>query len=258
VGRSVFTSAALLATAAASAQTLGDARAPAPDEAELAAIDRAWAERESARLFALRRRVRPYVELGPAVLRARDDLTDGLALRREPALAAAVSLGARYAFAPAFEVHARLEVIGPFGVGAIDEGAFARAAMTPCEGSLHFDYAPGTGLLLSLEAGLRVRVLSSRSPFYVGLGARAGVQTSFGEGPYAVRCVDVAGRERSRVTGSTSAAALALDLGAALETGYRFGDEERWDVGLRLLMQGIGTDAMGVAGALVALGWSLR
>ena len=256
--RTVFTSAALLASAAASAQTLGDARAPVPDEAELAAIDRAWAERESARLFALRRRVRPYVELGPAVLRARDDLTDGLALRREPALAAAVSLGARYAFAPAFEVHARLEAIGPFAVGAIDEGAFARAAMSPCEGSLHFDYAAGTGLLLSVEVGLRVRGLSSRSPFYVGLGARPGVQTSFGDGPYAVRCVDAAGRERSRVTGSTSVAAFALDLGAALETGYRFGDEERWDVGLRLLMQGIGTDAMGVAGAIVALGWSLR
>jgi len=258
VPRTVFTSAALLATAAASAQTLGDERALAPDAAELAALDGFWAERESARLFALRHRIRPYIELGSAFLRARDDLTDGLARRREPTPAAAVSFGARYAFAPAFELHTRLEVIGPFAVGAIDEGAFARTAVTPCEGSLHFDYAAGTGLLLSLEAGVRARVLSSRSPFYVGLGARAGVPTSFGDGPYAIRCVDAAGRERSRVTGSTSVAALALDLGAVLETGYRFGDEERWDVGLRLIMQGIGTDGMGVAGALVALGWSLR
>ena len=65
-------------------------------------------------------------------------------------------------------------------------------------------------------------------------------------------------RRSSRCNRSTSVAAFALHLAAALAPGYRFGDEERWDVGLRLLVQRIGTDAMGVAGAIVALGWSLR
>lgn len=256
--RTVFTSAAVLVTAAASAQTLGDERVPVPDEAELAAIDRAVAERESARLFGLRHRLRPYVELGAAVLRAREDVANGLGLRREPAPAVAVALGVRYGLASLFELHGRVEAIGPFGVGAIDEGAFARTAMTPCEGALHYDYAPGTGLLLSLEVGARARVFTSRSPFYVGVGARLGMQSSFGEGGYAIRCVDAAGAERSRVTGRTPIAAQALDLGAVLETGYRFGEDERWDVGLRLLVQRIGDEGMGVAGAQVALGWSLR
>jgi hypothetical protein len=258
VGRTVATAAALLLPAAALGQTLGDERAVAPDEAELAAIERAWDARESARLAALRRRVRPYVELGPSVLRARDDRSDGLFLRRDAAAAVSLALGVRYGFAPAFEVHGRMEAVGPLAVGAIDDAASARAATAPCAGTLRFDFVSAAGALLTLEAGVRARVFNARSPFYVGVGARLGAQVTGGDGPYAIRCVDAAGVERSRVSGAADAGSLALDVGAALETGYRFGDGERWDVGLRLLVHRIGTDAAGVAGAQVALGWSLR
>lgn len=256
--RTVATAAALLAAETALAQTLGDERAPPPDARELDAVEREVAERDVAALYAARRRVRPYVELGPAVLRARDDARDGLLLRRDPAVAAALAVGVRWGFAPAFEVHGRFEVVGPLRLGALDDAASARAAMAPCAGSLRFDFVDAAGALLTLEAGARARVFNARSPFYVGLAARLGAQVTGGEGPYAIRCVDASGAERSRVAGSASAGSFTLDVGAALETGYRFGEGERWDVGLRLLVHRIGTGDAGVAGAQVALGWALR
>ncbi len=256
--RTIALALALAGPATARGQTLGDERAPPPDAAELDAIEREVAAGEVARRFAVRRRLRPYFEVGPAVLRGRDELRDGLLLRREATVAPAFAAGVRWGFAPAFEVHGRLEVMAPFTVGALDAGASVRAAMAPCVGSLRFDLAAVTGALLTLEAGARARVFDARSPFYVGLAARLGAQVTTGRGDYAIRCVDAAGTERGRVSGSTPAGSLTLDVGAALETGYRFGAGEPWDLGLRLLFHRIGSSDAGVAGAQVALGWSLR
>ncbi len=245
-----------LSARAARAQTLGDDRALAPDAAELDAIERAWRRRETERLFALRHRVRLIVEAGASVTRYREHVTDAVTLRRDPSLAAMAAVGGRYALTPAFEVHLRGELVAPLPVGAIDNGAFARVATTPCDATRRYDLAPATAAALTLDAGFRVRAITALSPFYVGGALRLTGQVSTGSGEWAVRCVDARGATVSEVTGSVDASAAVVDVGASLETGYRFGERESWDVGIRMTVQALGTNAAGLGGAQFFVGWS--
>lgn len=240
----------------ARAQDLGGESAPAPDLAESEAIERAWRDREGARLLALRHRARWYVEAGGAVLLYSEHVTDAVTLRREPSLGASLAVGLRYGINAYFEVQGSVEVIGPLALGAIDNGAFARVATAPCDGSRRFDLAPGTAALVSLAVGFRVRVFRALSPFYVGGGLRLTGQVSGGGGAYAVRCVDDGGRETSRLSGNAAAEAVTPDVGAYLETGYRVGERETWDVGIRMLTTVLSTPAPG--GAQFFVGWSFR
>lgn len=250
--------AACLAASPACAQTLGDDRVLAPDTAELEAIERAWRARESERLFALRHRVRLTLEAGGAVALYREHVTDALTLRREAALAPMLAVGARYGIIPSFEVQARVELVAPLPLGVIDNGAFTRAAMKSCDGARAFDLAQTLAAMLTLDAGFRVRVFSSLSPFYVGASMRLSGQFSGGgDGAWAVRCVDARGATTSQIRGSVDRSTASLDVGASLETGYRFGERESWDVGLRLTVQALGTNEAGVAGAQFYVGWSL-
>ncbi len=249
---------ACLTAGIARAQTLGDDHVLAPDAAELEAIERAWRDRERERLFALRHRVRLTVEAGGAVALYREHITDALTLRREAALAPMLAVGARYGVIPSFEVQARVELVAPLPLGVIDNGAFTRAAMTSCDGARAFDLAQTMAAVLTLDAGFRVRVFSSLSPFYVGASMRVSGQFSGGgDGAWAVRCVDERGATTAQLRGAVDRSTASLDVGAALETGYRFGARESWDVGLRLTVQALGTNEAGVAGAQFYVGWSL-
>lgn len=250
--------AALLLPSSTPAQTLGDDDALPPDEREVEAITRAWRERETQRLHAVRHRIWGVVDVGVAVLRYREYVTDTLTLRREDALAPTLALGARYGITPAFELFGRVEVTAPVRVGVIDNTAFTRASATACDGTRRFELAPATAALATLELGFRTRVLTSLSPFFVGVGLRLGVQVSSGSGAWAIQCVDDRGRDTSRIAGESSGEALRMDLGAVLETGYRFGDDERWQLGLRMLVQALGTNDAGLGGAQLALGWAFR
>lgn len=250
-------SALCLASRPASAQTLGDERAPPPDAAELEAIERAWRAAETERRFALRHHVRLTLEVGGAVTLFREFESDGLLLRREPSLAAMISAGARYGVTPAFEVHGRAEITGPLSVTAIDASAYPRVAMTSCAGQRTFELASATGAAITLDAGFRVRVLNALSPFYVGASVRLSNQFSAGGGTWSARCVDDRGATLSRVSGEVDASALRLDVGAALETGFRFGVREAWDLGIRMTVQALGTNDASVGGAQFFVGWSL-
>lgn len=250
--------AALLMASPAPAQTLGDEDALPPDEGEVEAITAAWRARETQRLHALRHRVWGVFEVGVSVLRYREFVTDTLTLRRDDALAPTLAAGARYGVTPAFELQGRVELTGPVAVGAIDNVAFERAAATACDGTRRYELAHAGALVAALEIGFRARVLTSLSPFFVGVALRAAAQASFGGGAWAIQCVDARGRGLSRITGDTSGEALRVDLGGVLETGYRFGDDERWQLGLRMLIHALGTNDAGVGGAQLSLGWAFR
>jgi hypothetical protein len=239
------------------AQTLGDDRAPAPDAAELDAIEQAWRAAETQRRFAIRHTIHLTLEVGGSVTLFREFTRGGLLLRREPSLAALVSAGARYGVTPAFEVHGRAEIVAPLTVSAIDASAYPRVAMTTCEGQRVFDLATATAAAVTLDAGFRVRVLSALSPFYVGASLRLSSQFSTGGGTWSARCLDDRGATVSRVSGQVDASALVLDVGAGLETGFRFGEREAWDVGIRMTVQALGTNEAGLGGAQLFLGWSL-
>jgi hypothetical protein len=241
----------------ARAQTLGDDLAPAPDAAEREAIERAWRAAEIERRFAVRHRLRLTLEVGGAVTLFREHQSDALLLRREPSLAAMVSAGARYGVTPSFEVHGRAEIVGPLSVGVIDAGAYPRVAMTSCEGQRRFELASAAGATVTLDAGFRARVFSALSPFYVGASVRLASQFSSGGGTWSARCVDDRGATLSRVSGEVDGSAAVFDVGAALETGFRFGEREAWDVGIRMTVQALGTNDAGVGGAQFFLGWSL-
>ncbi len=246
-----------LAPRIAHAQTLGDETAPAPDATELEAIERAWRAAETERRFALRHRVRLTLEVGGSVNLFREHESDSLLLRREPSLAAMISAGARYGVTPSFEVHGRAEIVGPLDVSVIDASAYPRVSMTACDGQRQFELAKATGAAVTLDAGFRVRVLSALSPFYVGASVRITSQFSAGGGAWSARCVDDMGATVSRVRGEVDGSATVLDLGAALETGYRFGEREQWDLGIRMTVQALGTNDAGVGGAQLFLGWTL-
>lgn len=100
-----------------------------------------------------------------------------------------------------------------------------------------------------------MRLLSLRSPFYVGLGVRAGLQIGAGTGTGVVRCIGRDGRENSRVSMDLSGGAMIPLLGGELETGFRFGDREEFDLSLRLLASLVNVESPGPSGAQLTLSW---
>jgi hypothetical protein len=71
-----------------------------------------------------------------------------------------------------------------------------------------------------------------------------------------VRCHQLTGATTTLARGTSSGETVVGDVGAHFETGYRFGVRERWDVGLRALVHALGTNAAGIGGAQLFLGWS--
>ncbi len=245
-----------LAPLSAGAQGLGDATAPPPDAAELDAIEQAWRARETARRFALRHTWRFFTEAGVSAFRYREHVTDDLTLRREDALAPFVAAGLRYGVTALVEVHARAEFAGPLPVRAMRNADFTAVAATPCDGQRDFSLVSVTGALATLDVGIRGRVFQALSPFYLGASLRVSAQPVWGGGAWSVRCIDASGAARPSNTGSADVSALVFDVGASLDTGYRFGANEAWEVGLRLLVHALGTNDAGLGGGSFFVGWS--
>lgn len=255
--RSITLAAIALFTArpeCAYAQTITDALTT-PTHTELSTLRRTVDASRTAETRALRHRLRWFVEAGGALL---DEATtrDGDALvTRGPSLNALVALGLRVGIGDLVEVHSRVEITGPMPITRLPDALTALASATRCDGSRSFELPAGLGGMFTAEAGVRMRLLSLRSPFYVGLGVRAGLQIGAGTGTGVVRCIGRDGRENSRVSMDLSGGAMIPLLGGELETGFRFGDREEFDLSLRLLASLVNVESPGPSGAQLTLSW---
>lgn len=243
---------ALMVTAFAS-----DAAAQPQPTSREAAIASAR-ERDLADTLSSRRELRVLLELGASVFSSSASDTRDALLRRRPGIGAMMAVGARTGLGGWLEAHLRLELTGPLSIETYPHSVSDAVAATRCEGSRVFDLPTAPAMTFYLEPGIRLRVLSMRSPFYVGVGIRLGIQAGSAEGPVSVRCVGADGATRDTTQGMAARAPLVSELGGQIETGFRFGDRESWDIGLRLIAQGVGTEDPGIRGMQFFLGWHPR
>ena len=235
------------------AQTFVDLPPSAPVAPSAAAI-----RREEARLRAPRARWRPSVEGGVAVLSGLDRAGEEGVVEWASALTLAIGLDARRAIGDLLEVHGRLEFLGPQVMTLVPRALSERVAGMACAGSRAFDPLPGWGAQAGLSFGVRARVFSLRSPFYVGLAMRMGLWVGSASGESVAYCVNADHSVRTLGREQTSASSTLIDLGGTLETGFRFGALEEGVLSLRLLAGGVGVGEPAVRGALLTFGWSLR
>lgn len=214
--------------------------------------------REEEAIRAPRARWRPAVEGGVAVLSGFNRAGDVGVVDWSPAITLAVGLDARRAIGDLLEIHGRLEFLGPQVMTVVPRALSERVAGMACAGSRAFDGLPGWGAQAGLSFGVRARVFSLRSPFYVGLAMRVGLWAGSASGESVAYCVNADHSVRTLGREQTSAASSLLDLGGTLETGFRFGAREEGVLSLRLLAGDVGVGDPAVRGALLTFGWSLR
>ena len=205
-----------------------------------------------------RLRWRPVIEAGAAALATIGRTSDAGVLAWSPALTLALSVDVRRAVSDLLEIHGRLDFTGPQGMTVVPRALSERVAGLPCAGSRSFDSLGGWGARAGLSFGVRARVFSLRSPFYVGLAIGMAVSGGSASGESAAYCVS--GDHSIRLLGRESATigATLVDLGGTLETGFRFGPHEEGVLSLRLLAGGVGAGEPAVRGTVLTFGWSLR
>lgn len=235
------------------AQTVTDALTT-PTARELAALRASVDQGERDRLRALRRR-RWFVEAGAALLDEASVRDADALVTRGASLNALVAMGVRLGVGDLLELHGRVEIAGPIPITRLPDALSAMAAAQRCDGSRSFELPAGLGGAFTLELGARLRLLSIRSPFYVGFGVRAGLQVGAGTGEGVVRCVGRDGVERSRVSLLLTEGAAVPTLGGQLETGFRFGDREEFDLSLRMLASLVNVESAGPSGAQLTFSW---
>ena len=214
--------------------------------------------REDEVLRAPRLRWRPAIEGGVGVLSEVGHRTDAGVLAWSAALTLALGVDLRRAVSDRLEVHGRLEFQGPQVMTAVPRALSDRVASMACAGSRSFESLTGWGAHAGLSFGVRARVFSLRSPFYVGIAMRVGVWAGSASGTAVASCVgaDHGARTLDRETASVGGA--LVDLGGALETGFRFGAREEAAFSLRLQAGGVGFGEPAVRGAALSFAWSLR
>lgn len=209
-------------------------------------------------LRALRRRWRPSIEAGVAVLADAGTTDAAGVIAWPPALTFALGVDLRRGLSDLLELHGRLELFGPQTMTVVPAGQSARVAPMACAGSRSFAPLTGWGLHAGLSVGLRARVFALRSPFFVGLAMRVGLWAGGASGEATATCLTTLGETRLLDREQGSVGASLLDLGGALETGFRFGAREEGTLSLRLIAGGIGAGDPAVRGAVFTFGWSLR
>lgn len=214
--------------------------------------------REDDALRGLRARWRPSVELGAAVLGDVGRATADGVVDWPSALTLSLGVDARRAVSDLLEIHGRLEFVGPQRVAVVPRALSEAVAPLACAGTRAFSPLSGFGAHAGVSVGLRARVFSLRSPFYVGLALRAAVWLGGASGEAVATCVasDGSGRVLDRASGSVTSS--FVELGGALETGFRFGAREQFGLSLRLIAGGVGVGDPAVRGAVLSFGWSLR
>jgi hypothetical protein len=214
--------------------------------------------REEDALRAPRARWRPAIEGGVAVLSGLGRANNEGLVDWSPALTLALGLDARRAIGDLLEIHGRLEFLGPQVMTVVPRALSERVAGMACAGSRAFGALPGWGAQAGLSFGVRTRVFSLRSPFYVGLAMRVGLWAGSASGESVAYCVNADHSVRTLGREEASVGSTLIDLGGTLETGFRFGAREEGVLSLRLLAGGVGLGDPAVRGALLTLGWSLR
>lgn len=214
--------------------------------------------REDDAVRAPRARWRPAIEGGIVVLSGLARTSSEGVADWSSALTLAVGLDTRRAIGDLLEVHGRLEFLGPQVMTAVPRALSEGVMGMACAGSRSFDPLPGWGAQAGLSFGLRARVFSLRSPFYVGLAMRVGLWIGSASGESVAYCVSADRSVRALGREAASVGSTFLDLGGALETGFRFGAREEGALSLRLLAGGVGVGEPAVRGALLSFGWSLR
>ncbi len=218
----------------------------------------ASAGRDDAALRSLRARWRPSIELGPAVLGNVGRTTADGVVDWPSALTLSLGVDARRAVGDLLEIHARLEFVGPQRVTVVPQSLSERVAPLACAGTRAFDPLTGWGVHAGLSVGLRARVFSLRSPFYVGLALRTTVWIGSVGGEAVASCLSGGGSARVLDRVEASLVSSIAELGGTLETGFRFGAREEMALSLRLLAGGVGVGDPAVRGAVLSFGWSLR
>lgn len=213
--------------------------------------------REGDAIRAQRLRWRAAVEGGVAALSDVGHTNDEGVVAWSAALTLAIGLDVRRAIGDLMEIHGRLEFHGPQVMTAVPRALSERVAGMPCAGSRTFDPLTGWGAGAGLSFGVRARVFSLRSPFFVGLAMRVGLWAGSASGESVAYCRAGDLGVRALATETASAGATFVDLGGALETGFRFGAREEGALSLRLLAGGIGAGDPAVRGAALTFGWSL-
>jgi hypothetical protein len=205
-----------------------------------------------------RRRWRPAIEGGVAVLTDIGRSTDDGVVAWSPALTLALGVDARRAVSDLLEIHGRLEFLGPQVMTAVPRGLSEAVAPIACAGSRAFEPLSGWGAHAGLSFGVRARVFSLRSPFFVGIAMRVGLWAGSASGEASAACVDADRSVRPLGRESATVGATLVDLGGTLETGFRFGAREEAALSLRLLAGGVGVGEPAVRGAALTFAWSLR
>lgn len=216
------------------------------------------ARRDDDAVRAPRLRWRPAVGAGVAILSDVGDANGDGVVAWLPALTFAVGVDLRRAVGDLLEVHGALEFLGPQAMTMVPRGLSDRVAPLACAGSRSFDPLTGWGAQAGLTFGLRSRVFSLRSPFYVGLAMRVGLWFGDASGEAAAYCVAADRSVRTLGREVADVGAVLLDLGGTLETGFRFGANEEAALSLRLVAGGVGAGEPTVRGAVFTFAWSLR
>lgn len=220
------------------AASVAGAQAP-PDAAELARIRAVVDARETADALAVRRRWRLSLGLGLVATTPFDVTDEGREVRFEGGFAGSLAAMITRGITDLFDAYARLELVAPQRASVLPTDARRAVAAVPCAGSRRFDLPQGAGGLAALDLGLRLRTLDARSPFFVGFALRVATRWNAVDGPWRVWCDALDGTRSLVAQGVSSDSPLVPDLGATLETGYRFGPASSWEVGLRLSLGGI-------------------
>lgn len=216
------------------------AQAPvAPTAAEFAAIRAAVEAREIDAAMALRSRWRLGLGLGLVATTSFDARESIGELRFEGGFSGAIFAALTRGITEVFDVAGRLEVAAPQEASVLPAEAAMAVAGVPCTGSRRFERPRGAGALGALDVGLRARLFDARSPFFVGIAMRAAVRWNDVAGAWSVWCEGADGTRARLAGGEVRGAPPRMDLGASLETGYRFGARASWEVGLRLSLGGL-------------------
>jgi hypothetical protein len=216
------------------------------------------ARRDDDAVRAPRLRWRPAVGGGVAILSEAGQVNGDGVVAWLPALTLAAGVDARRAIGDLLEVHGTLEFLGPQAMTVVPRGLSDRVAPVACAGSRTFDPLTGWGAQAGLSVGLRSRVFSLRSPFYVGLAMRVGLWFGDASGEAVAYCVAADRGVRTLGRETADVGAVLLDLGGTLETGFRFGANEEAALSLRLVAGGVGAGEPAVRGAAFTFAWSLR
>lgn len=244
----------LLGLVTAASPALGQVPALPPSEAELRTIGDDVSARARREATSQRARVRPFVELGVSVWRGSTWPSGSVTLERQPGAAPMLALGLRRGLGPVVELDLRLEAVAPVAVAAFPAPLAQAAAAQPCAGSRRFDLPAASALDVALAAAVRARLFRATSAFYVGLGLRLAGTYADARGPAVARC-EGASPAPPPAQAEVTDTSWAVRADAGLETGYRFGDHEAWDVGLRMVVSAVGTNNTRVGGAQWFVAW---